>query len=108
MEGYSSLIVERVFKKEYECLFDKFATGILVINQLGMIEEINLYACNQFGLECDQLVNQPISTIKETGTGLGLAHASRVMEDLRDRIEVANNLAGGASFYYFFPTAVYV
>ena len=63
MEGDSSLISERAYKKKYEYLFDKFATGILVVNQLGIIEEINLYACNQFGFERDQLVNQPISTI---------------------------------------------
>ena len=46
-------------------MFDKFATGILVINRLGMIEEIKLYACNQFGLKREQLINQPISMVYE-------------------------------------------
>lgn len=42
-------------------------------------------------------------TTKENGTGLGLAHAAQVMRDLNGRIEIDNNLSGGASFYYYFP-----
>lgn len=42
-------------------------------------------------------------TTKEKGTGLGLAHAAQVMKDLNGRIEIDNNLSGGASFYYYFP-----
>lgn len=42
-------------------------------------------------------------TTKENGTGLGLAHAAQVMKDLNGRIEIDNNLSGGASFYYYFP-----
>lgn len=46
---------------------------------------------------------QVFYTTKESGTGLGLAHAARVMEDMKGRVEVSNNLAGGASFYFYFP-----
>lgn len=57
------------------------------------------------GLDLDEIQKyfQAFYTTKKCGTGLGLAHASQVMKDMNGRIEVANNLSGGASFYYYFP-----
>lgn len=57
-------------------------------------------------LENLQQYFHPFYTTKKSGTGLGLAHAARVMEEMKGRIEVANNLAGGASFYFYFPSVV--
>lgn len=95
-------------KNAIEAMQDGGTIRIVVDSHDGEVE-ISIHD-EGTGLDLDHLNRyfEAFYTTKETGTGLGLAHASRVMEDLRGRIEVENNLAGGASFYYFFPTAVYV
>lgn len=57
------------------------------------------------GIDLDklQMYFEAFYTTKEYGTGLGLAHAAKVMKEMNGRIAVENNLAGGASFYFYFP-----